>query len=319
MLPPVLESRKVGRDERGSIVALSDSAGNVVAVNRYDEYGVPASGNSGFFQYAGQPWLAGYGAEVYYSRARMYDPRLGRFLQTDPIGYDDGMNMYAYVGGDPVNRVDPSGLLSCNTAESRMRQCWRDSDDPPALIDAALSDSPGGSPFSWSATATTDSNPIVVTGTRTANIFNVHDNYRAVELFDRLGGQRPWTNADFTYHYYYGGGEPVDLAQVGLGDVFKNAPPVQALVGEFRRNLLFMQPPTLVKFRTYINMESYIYALGNTQLYMAGMCQRSECFMRYGVSDWFRDPLSLGFETGGIPYRIRYEAGEVFTIPAWAR
>jgi YD repeat-containing protein len=46
-------------DERGSIVAMSDSSGNVVAVNRYDEYGVPASGNSGFSQYAGQPWLAG--------------------------------------------------------------------------------------------------------------------------------------------------------------------------------------------------------------------------------------------------------------------
>jgi uncharacterized protein RhaS with RHS repeats len=38
------------------------------------------------------------------------DPATGRFLQTDPIGMAGGMNLYAYAGGDPVNRTDPSGL-----------------------------------------------------------------------------------------------------------------------------------------------------------------------------------------------------------------
>src|SRR4029077_8287412 len=47
---------------------------------------------------------------LYDYKARMYAPALGRFLQTDPIGYSSGPNIYAYVRGDPVNLKDPLGL-----------------------------------------------------------------------------------------------------------------------------------------------------------------------------------------------------------------
>jgi len=48
--------------------------------------------------------------ELYYYRARHYEPRIGRFIQRDPIGYYDDTNLYRYVGNSSMNYTDPWGL-----------------------------------------------------------------------------------------------------------------------------------------------------------------------------------------------------------------
>jgi RHS repeat-associated protein len=107
-------------DGLGSVVALSDVNSVLVERYTYDVFGRPtirdANGTELAESALANPYLftgRAYDAEtgLYYYRARYYDYATGRFLQPDPTGYTDGLNLYAYVGNNPFGFVDPSGLF----------------------------------------------------------------------------------------------------------------------------------------------------------------------------------------------------------------
>jgi len=101
-------------DRQGSVIATTNSTGAATTYG-YGPYGEPRewSGPGGAmlsrFRYTGQAALPE--LRLYHYKARVYDPGIGRFLQTDPIGYQDDLNLYAYVGGDPLNITDPTGAV----------------------------------------------------------------------------------------------------------------------------------------------------------------------------------------------------------------
>jgi RHS repeat-associated protein len=96
-------------DRLGSVVAVSDAGGTATDAYAYSPYGESEAAPTGNpWRYTGRYLDAETG--LYYYRARYYSARLGQFLETDPIGTKDDSNLYMYVGLDPANLIDPTGL-----------------------------------------------------------------------------------------------------------------------------------------------------------------------------------------------------------------
>ncbi|HUT18233.1 MAG TPA: RHS repeat-associated core domain-containing protein, partial [Anaerolineae bacterium] len=106
------------KDGLGSVTELTDATGTLVQAYEYDAWGIPTiyvpdSAIKNTYTFTGREWDASLG--LYYYRARHYDPSLGRFLQTDPAGYGDSMNLYVYVSGLPTMLIDPTGMEDWDT------------------------------------------------------------------------------------------------------------------------------------------------------------------------------------------------------------
>jgi len=104
----VATPRWLHADAQGSTIAWSNSAGASLGTLAYDSFGQPSTWSGPRYAYTGQLMLPE--AHVYHYKARAYAPGLGRFLQTDPAGLASDLNVYAYVGNDPVDGSDPTGL-----------------------------------------------------------------------------------------------------------------------------------------------------------------------------------------------------------------
>ncbi|MDP9156024.1 MAG: RHS repeat-associated core domain-containing protein [Pseudomonadota bacterium] len=106
-------------DYKGSIVATMDAKGVGTGAFSYGPLGETSGVNRPRFMFTGQQYFGDLGLGLYYYKARFYSPSLGRFLQTDPAGMKDDLNLYAYVGNNPVNRVDPTGLAKVAVGDKK--------------------------------------------------------------------------------------------------------------------------------------------------------------------------------------------------------
>ena len=108
---------------QGSVRAIVDDTGALVESYEYTPFGlmtiydnqgqdITATGSAigNPFGYTGRRWDAESG--LWYYRNRMYSAELGRFLQRDPAGYVDGLNLYIYVQNNPLRYTDPDGLVA---------------------------------------------------------------------------------------------------------------------------------------------------------------------------------------------------------------
>ncbi len=95
-------------DHQGSIIAITNNTGAVTNRYKYSPFGESPSMTGTTHGYTGQRFDSESG--LYYYKNRYYSPKLGRFLQPDPIGLLGGLNLYTYVENSPLNYTDPRGL-----------------------------------------------------------------------------------------------------------------------------------------------------------------------------------------------------------------
>lgn len=121
------------QNHQSSVIATTNSSGAVLNRYTYGPFGESAALAGTTHGYTGQRYDAETG--LYHYKMRQYSPKLGRFLQPDPIGMAGGINLYGYVGNSPLTTVDPLGLVTFTAGSSSATLTAIDAlDDIPASV-----------------------------------------------------------------------------------------------------------------------------------------------------------------------------------------
>ncbi|NNE57721.1 MAG: hypothetical protein HKN36_06400 [Hellea sp.] len=141
-------------DHLGSAVAGTDDTGAILWTEQYTPFGISLVNNAANDNQAGfTGHIKDTDTGLTYMQARYYDPVIGRFLSHDPVQFSVEQplmfNRYGYVGGNPINATDPTGMLKCegdercasihqaaSDARTELMNEWKDLDE---LIDASVS------------------------------------------------------------------------------------------------------------------------------------------------------------------------------------
>jgi RHS repeat-associated protein len=121
---PASETWHAHRDGIGNVIGLTDTSVTLRGGYTYDAWGRTVSSGPDTLnraRFKGALWL-GSELDIYFMRARWYDPQTGRFLSEDPIGIEGGLNLYTFASNDPINCFERSHQWKRSDGTANLRR-----------------------------------------------------------------------------------------------------------------------------------------------------------------------------------------------------